>query len=92
MQQEMYFDDFEVRCPWTHKLVTAKGRKFFIGSDAQVGWNWAKAVSPEYAAKKKIADNPWGLEDYKGRDTRKPPSRMTLTDLISSPMGVFHAR
>jgi hypothetical protein len=88
MQQEMTFDDFEVRCPWTNKIVQAKGRKFFIGSDAQVGWNWAKAVSPEYAAKKKIAENPWGLEDYKGGDKRQPPRKLNLNELLSRPIGV----
>lgn len=84
MQQEMTFDDFEVLCPFTNKVIRAPGRKFFIGSDAQVGWNWAKAVSPEYAAKKKIAENPWGLENYRGGDFRKGPSTKTANRSLKS--------
>lgn len=92
MRQEMEFDDFEVFCPWERRKKVAKGRKFSIGSDAQVGWNWAKAVSPEYAAKKKMAENPYGLEDWKGRDTRKPPVPVSaLMSALNRPMSSLRA-
>ncbi len=61
------------------------GRDFSIGSDAMVGWNWAKEVTPEYAAKaaKKgriLRVNPDGLRAFGGHDPRRRTERPNAFD------------
>lgn len=50
--------------------VVINGQTCRIGVDVQVGWNWGKANDA----------NPYGLQDWKGKDDREPPAAVPLMD------------
>jgi DNA polymerase-1 len=46
-----------------------KGRVFEVPSDAKVGWNWGDVTTDKSGR----VNNPFGLQKYKGNDSRKRP-------------------
>jgi DNA polymerase I len=56
-----------MRTELTFTRADGTQRLFSIGSDAMVGWNWAKA----YNRNTKTVDNPDGLMDYEPGSTRR---------------------
>jgi DNA polymerase-1 len=73
-EQEDFIVPLILKCMQT--IITLRnGRKFFVPSEAKVGWNWGDYVGHEDVAKaaakgKVIEANPLGMKKYKGTDTR----------------------
>lgn len=48
------------------------GRKFEVPLEAKTGYNWGNRVEDRKTGK---VDNEWGLQKWKGMDSRQPPNR-----------------
>jgi DNA polymerase-1 len=52
------------------------GRRFFVPLGCKTGWNWG-----DYD-KKQPENNPFGVKDWSGEETRKPPAFKRLSDYL----------
>jgi DNA polymerase I len=56
------------------------GRPFYVPLEAQVGWNWGKVERDKKT--KAVIGNPFGLEVWRGEETRMPPVPKRLRDYL----------
>lgn len=57
-----------------------QGRKFEVPLEAKTGYNWGNRLEDKKTGK---VDNEWGLDKWKGKDSRTPPNRKrSIRELI----------